>query len=176
MITPRTIQELASAMFGRLELAIRFTGSELIVLKHGSPNWMYETAETVFNTVYGGSSDDWSWRFLAESLAVISESADPADPADATMYVRETFRDRAEWLASAPSRAKWCDEYTEEAMPQIGGGMSLAEILREGMEREKNTILDALRTRLDWLSENYGFGDSWIAIDSRPMVSGETKP
>jgi hypothetical protein len=163
MIAPTTIQELAGAMLGRVEIGIRFTGSEFMVLKHGSPNWMHETAETVFNTVYGNTSDDWSWRFLAESLAVLSESADPAD---ATMYVHETFRDRAEWLVSNTRRAKWCDEYTKEAMTQIGGGASLAEILREGMWREKQAILDATRTRLGWLSENYEFGDSWLAIDS----------
>jgi hypothetical protein len=173
MITPKTIQELADAMFDRLEARVRFTGSEFISIKHGSPEWMDSAAEMVFKQVHGGSFDDWSWRFLAESLTSLSESADPAD---ATMYVYETFRDRVEWLASDPGRAKWCDEYTEEAMTQIGGGTSLSEILRHGTLREKQAILDATRTHLAWLAENYEFDYSWRAIDSDPRVSTETKP
>jgi hypothetical protein len=173
MIRPRTVHELAGAMLGRLETAIRFTGSEFIVLKRGSPEWMRETSEMAFNAVFQLSGDDYAWQFLAEALTALAKSTDPGE---ATIDDHELFHDRVEWLASDPSRATWCDAYTEEAITQVGGGTSLAEILREGMWREKQAILDATRTRLAWLAENYEFGDSWRAIDSDPRVSTETKP
>ncbi|KKL51654.1 hypothetical protein LCGC14_2293320 [marine sediment metagenome] len=144
-----TVQSLAQEMSSAFERKKRDSGTEYVVLKDDSPEWMRD----VCMASHGDEMlpDDWRYEFIEDAVDALEgflKDHEDGDPQEADTYLQEyiyTYQQTG-WLHSRVDRYGYCDDALEEFGGQAG---SLSEALQRGMWMEQREVFGLVLSALE---------------------------
>jgi hypothetical protein len=129
----------------------RKDGTTFVKFNDNRPDWMQDLAHTAHGDMM---PDDFRYRFISESLELISDASEDEDLDDLgndEIQPDVYNSDRLAWLSSNLNRAEYCNEL-------LSGASDIFEVIGDGQLYEKHEVyclvLKFLRDLADEMEED----------------------